>query len=393
MSSRSFTRSLSSAALLALVALAPAAAAEPPEGPPWAERVSAALVDVETAWQVASGVLVGDGRTVLLADLVDTGRALHVHRLAAPAVVRDGDARVSADDASSLWILKLDEPLAEQGLTIAAGAPQVGDPVWLVSKVTHDGGTPVASLGETRVTGVAAERFAIGASDLGWRDGTPVLNAAGEVLGMLCFDGRVVRVDPDADRPEPAPRGISVLPVVGLRLGGEAGGLFDGAFTYDVEAGLALWDRLALVTRFGFAIGGTGPGLEPLPATDGLGPGVATTAGDLALRLGFEARYRLYLGGADFPIYVDLAAGLQYAYAPALPSGPAFRSGDVGCDPLVEACALQVSEPGSLPSRDAFDASFGVDVRLGGVVLGYRLLPGLGDAPMAHQFTIGGAVF
>ncbi|PKN56454.1 MAG: hypothetical protein CVU56_15960 [Deltaproteobacteria bacterium HGW-Deltaproteobacteria-14] len=308
-------------------------------------------------------------------------------------MVREADARVSEEDRSSLWILDLDGPLAERGLTIAAGAPQVGDPVWLISRVTRGGGAPVVSLGETRVTGVAPERLAIGASDLGWRDGTPVLNAAGEVLGLLSRDGRVVRVDPDADRPEPAPRGISVLPVVGLRLGGEAGGLFDGAFTYDVEAGVSLWDRLAIVTRFGFAIGDAGPGLAPLPAVDGLGPGVATTAGDLALRLGLEARYRMYLGGADFPVYIDLAAGLQYSYAPGLASGPAFRSGDLACDPLAEACPLQVVEPGVLPSRDALDASFGVDVRLGGVVLGYRLLPGLGDAPMAHQFTIGGAMF
>jgi|GEM_PF-3124973 len=361
--------------------------------PAWADRVGAALVDVETAWQVASGVLVGDGRTVLVTDLVDTGRALRVHRVATPEIEREADARIAGDSWTGLWILTPAEPLAERGLPIAATPPKIGDVVWLVSKVTRRDGELVAPLGETRVQAVAAEHFAIDAQNLGWRSGTPVLNAAGELLGLMAFDGRVVRLDPTVDRPEPEERGMSVLPLVGFRLGGEAGGLLDGAFLYDIDLGVTLGDQLSLVARLGFGLGEPPSGVEALPAADGLGAGAMESSGALALRLGLEARYRLYLGGADLPFYVDLTAGMQYAYAPNLASGLAFRSGDPGCDPLAEACPLQISAPGDLPGRDALDASFGVDFRFTGMSLGYRFLPGLGDAPAAHQITFGTTFF
>ncbi|TNF23385.1 MAG: hypothetical protein EP329_27650 [Deltaproteobacteria bacterium] len=378
------------ASLGALLPLSGPAAAAAPE---WRDRVGAALVDVETAWQVSGGVLIGDGRTALVTDLIDTGRALEVHRVADPEVTVDADARVAGEDWTALWILTPKRPLAERGLTVATDPPSVGDAVWLVSKATRKDGALATSLGETRVTAVAAEQFAIDAKNLGWRSGSPVLNAAGELLGLLAFDGRVVRVDPAADRPEPEERGASVLPLVGFRLGGEAGGLLDGAFIYDVDAGVTLWDRLSIVSRFGFGLGEPAGGLQALPATDELGPGVAQSAGSLSLRLGLEARYRLYLGGGETPFYIDLAGGFQYAFAPDLSSGPTFRSGDLGCDPLAQACPLQIGAPSELGSRDAFDASFGVDLRFTGMTLGYRFLPGLGGAPAAHQITFGATFF
>jgi len=384
---------LARALALALTLAAPSTAAASEAPPPWRAQVNAALLTVETSWQSHPAILVADGRRALTVDLFDTGRPLTVHRDAAPDRALAAEARVT-DGPSPLWDLTLEAPLGPPGVPLAATAPAVGDTVWLVATPSPSAaGDAAAELGETRVTAVTPTRFTIAAPNLLWRDASPVFNAAGELLGLLTYESGVVRVDTLAAPAELNPRGTSVLPLVGIRLGGETGGLLDGAFVYQVDAGLTLWDRLSLVAQLGFAAGGAPGELAALEATDAHGPGGVITDATLGLRLGFEARYRFYLGGGDLPLYFDLAAGMQYTVVPSVPSTLALVSGDAGCDPLVEACALQITDTPELPDKTAFSPAFGADLRWGTLVLGYRYLPDVGHGPAAHQFTLGAAAF
>lgn len=385
---------LTALASLALVAtpLAPASAAEPIEvHPPWEARARASLVHVETAWNSASGVLVGDAKTVYAAiGFLDTGRAIEVQAAAGGKIV-EADVSIYAHDWAWAWILSLPTPVDATPLAVSDVGVSPGDHVYVFED--RGRGLAHAQLVEVLVGAIGNGHFTLASPCNGVYPGSPVLDAEGRFIGLL---GGNLEVTPAASLADPRrheERGLSILPVIGYRFGYESGGLMNEAGTFDIDLGVTLADRVSIVGRMGLLFRSPSEGLARLPEEDGEGFGRVAVDDSIGLRLGLEARYRFYLGGGAFPFYLDLSAGLVSSWAFRTASGPTFRSTEPGCDPGSDACPIRLDPTPELDSKSALDASFGIDLRWGPTSLGYRFMPGIGDAPAAHQLLFGVSFF
>lgn len=121
-----------------------------------------------------------------------------------------------------------------------------------------------------------------------------------------------------------------------------------------------------------------------------MSPGVVETR-QMAILLGFEVRYRLLL---HTNIYLDLAAGVQSSRTIFSASGPALFSGQSDCDPLTRACSLQVRDGEHYADRASswgVGPSFGADLRLSILSIGYRFTPSAAswNLPNMHSVVIG----
>lgn len=386
----SFRSALCVASVLAALS-APARAAEPP---PWEARARGALVHAETVYVEATAVLVGDQRTlVAVAPWIDAGRAieLRVPSATGERVVEAATRQVDHPLAPT-WLLTSPVDVAAEPLTLSEIAFAPGVQVFVFAG--HAGATRDTKLVATMIASTTAESEHVRVTGDHWSfvPGSPVLDQDGRLMGFLTGWGAVVpaRALLEAPRRE---RSLSILPLVGYRLGVQFGGLMDGSFILDFDAGITLDDRVTILARTGLGLVAPEQRLLLLPERDGLGPARVEYSDALELRAGLEARYRFYLGGGSFPFYLDLAAGLAFEWRMREAAGPAFRSTEPGCDPAVAGCPLRVDPAPDLADRTSLDASFGIDLRAGPIVLGYRFLPGFGAGDQGHVLTFGASFF
>lgn len=380
---------------IALVAVATSAHAAEPSlravHMPWEDAARAALVDVESAWLMAHGVLVGDTATVWSTfGFIDTGRPFEVtHARGGPMIEATG--RSYEHDHRSAWVLALEAPLAGTPLAVAdAVTITVGMTVYGFEVRGDDLGE--AQLVEVMVGAVADGHFTLATHPWTLTPGSPILDAAGELIGLLGWNLEVIPARAIAEAPL-AERGLSVLPLIGYRAGYQSGGLLGDSGVLDLELGVTLGDRVSLVGIFGLGFRAPTGGLLQLPEGDGEGFGRVAFDDSIALRAGFEARYRQQLTGGFFPLYLDVAAGLLSTSHFRTASGPVFRSTEPGCDPGVSGCDLRLDATPELDAEHTLDASLGLDLRWGPASLGYRFNPGFGDAPAAHTLLFGVSFF
>jgi len=182
------------------------------------------------------------------------------------------------------------------------------------------------------------------------------------------------------------------VPVVGVRLGTEFGGPLEQPFVMDFDIGLALWDQLGIGVRLGFGVGTED--FYRIPENALHQAGVAQ-ARHTSFDLGLEVEYRLMLTRTPLTFYVDFAVGVQYILSVVNPFGPAFYATVPNCDPFGEACEVTLGEVPGREIEHGVGASFGGDVRVGALTVGYRFVPealsyNLGNV---HRVTFGVTAF
>jgi hypothetical protein len=179
-----------------------------------------------------------------------------------------------------------------------------------------------------------------------------------------------------------------VRPLLGLRLGLEVGGFETTPLMVAIEGGITLWDQLGIALRLGTTVDGSID--VGLPAGNGHGAGVVS-ASSSTLSLGLELRYRLHLSRGRVPISIDLAAGVVYAANIVTPQGFAFYANDAACGVLTPSCAVGIGPTPERTVTHGVGASFGIDLRVGYFLFGYRFTPAAlaHDLPTTHQLGVG----
>jgi len=388
-------------ALIPFVLFAGTAYAAEPTPMPWEQDVRQAIVHVESVWAYRLGVLVGDGNTVWsYAGEKDRARTITVNVPGEPEVEAEG--WVYHDGPRLMWTLKPEKSLGHQGLTVSMKSVEPGSTVYTLGKshkykVEHD---PMVRV---LVASTEPHAFTLAAESGELRPGAPVVDGDGHLLGILTSGRRVVPAYVMSDNSHFMERCAGVQKIFGIRAGAEIQGALGGDSTqnrlfgidsdvatiFELDFGVALWDRLGIVGSVGFAVGDTDDHLTAVEAADGLGSGVVSTSGGKAVRLGLELQYRQLLHASALPIYVDFAAGGLFNDELIEANGPLLRSTDPACNPSSQACPLVVQDGGDIDNAHTFDLRVGVDFRFGPLLVGYRFLPGFGDAVQAHQITIG----
>lgn len=387
--------------LVVLSVLLTAAAATPASGAPSPTAVRDALVVAHSPYFFAVGVRVGDERTVLLpgVDAGFSGRPLKVHPLSSPEEIDEVD-EVEATSVTvglpfaAVQRLTLAAPIPGAALPVADGVPALGDHVWVLrgDVVYRPGDEP--ELIETSVVARSSTSLTLGAEAADLQPGMPVVDAEGRILAVVAgYDRTALPVAPLLSEPGEPAWNVPLTPIGGLRFGADILGADASRFLLSIEAGVALWDQLAMAVRLGVGVSGLETSsLEPI---DGFGPGVAETY-ELSTQLAFEAKYRALVADFDgFPVYLSPAAGFQLGWLSTQVEG-LVTYGAAGCDPATTACPVTVREAPD-PSYDfGYGPIFGLDLTFGASTIGYRYIPGAlghGLPEHTHQLTMGIGIF
>ena len=366
------------------IGLAPTAAMA--EKPTKEKQLEAARVRVTNPYVETFGYLLGDRKTVVVPAIsLDTGRDFEVTltRHEGEDAPEDGSVRVRVvgDGTHRLYLIELEKGLPGTPLLRSETEIELGTRVWVLTGVPRmEDGPPErppglsAQVATTTVSSASKTRFSIAVDRQTLRRGAPVLDEAGALVGFVSGGTTVTRIE-QVQLDKGHDRAMALLPLVGLRLGGEVGGPFGGAFLMDLEVGVSLWDRFSMLFRLGVSLAGDTTLRELPPLAEDSGPGVVEQMG-ASLRVGFETRYRqLLTGSSPLPIYIDLALGVQYGLVAWSPQGTALY-GEAGCNPANEACKVRAAA-GDVEdeARHTVGLSVGADLRIGTMSLGYRFLP------------------
>jgi hypothetical protein len=342
------------------------------------QRLQSALVHCQSSFFSGVGVLVGDSRTVLVANAgMNMGRPFRViawDRKGGAA--RSVEVRTHRVRGNEVLVLRLDRDLPGNPLTLSEEELAVSAEVVTLQRSEPGDRTELARV---MVTGVSAStlQLATGGS------GMPVATPSGELLALGLGGGRAVRVQ--SVLAQARRRGMSVIPLVGLRIGYHHNGT--GGFLLSIDAGATLWDRLSIALNVGVAFKGKD---QLLAVTEqALGPGTVL-AYPSNLILGLEARYRQLL---FYTAYLDLVLGVQTTHSAFSSRSPALF-GQAGCDPTSQACAIQVRDPDKYLDRASswgVGPVFGVDLRFNVASIGYRFTPAKlsRDLPNTHSVLFG----
>jgi hypothetical protein len=355
-----------------------------------AEALVRSLVSCRAPYQSGVGVLADDAHTVIFpAGALDTGRPVSCRPLGREEGEVEGEASVWVVAGPPVWVIELESDVpAGRALPVSSAEVLPGDTVWVPQPSYREDGSVELDVVETTIDAVATQRLSLAGA--GWLEpGSPVLDADGGLLGVLIDRTTAARCREILRPADRAPRGMGNTPIFGMRLGGELGGFTDGAFAFDLEAGVALWDQLSLTLRLGFTVGDERQiGLSPL---EGLGPGFVSGI-PAAFTTGLAVRYRWMLGTAEaMPFYLAVAVEGHYAASGTAVSGSAFY-GETGCDPRIDPCRVTWREAPDLPFEHGVGPAFGVDLVLGGLTIGYRYLPAAvsyGFDVDLHRITVG----
>lgn len=375
---------------------------EPLQFPLEREALMNALVEYRTAWQRGYGFLLRDQQTIVAPGLEGGRRRITVRRVNADGTLADQRVRVArvianpeeieiAEDMVGMQaavLLELEEPLEGTPLTLSSQSPQLSDTLWTVARLEDEAPTQDGlELVTTTVTAATENSLSLGAPTSTCWQGAPIFDAEGQIVAFQGCSGRSPRSARVVDAQAQEQRSI-LQPLLGFRLGTTFGRFDSPSLDIQLELGVTLWDQLGLALRIGSSIGGTG--LHRLQATDGLGEGVVNQSSS-ALDLAFEARYRLMLNSGRFPIYLDFVAGLQYSATFHEPSGPAFYATEPGCDPMGGSCGVTIGDTPRRQIEHGVGATFGADLRLGLLAIGYRFTPAAlsHNLPNMHTLSFG----
>jgi S1-C subfamily serine protease len=181
----------------ALATLGTAAAADPSGGRSAREARRAVAVVYCGSRLVGSATLVGDGQALTCRHVVRRRYGLRV------AFLNGGEAPctvVDEDEALDLALLRLEAPERRPALRLAAAVPEVGDPVWAVghpegylfsilSGVVSADGRQIEMPDGPVLGGVLQTDAPISQGC----SGGPLLNASGEVVGLVLATSRDAR--------------------------------------------------------------------------------------------------------------------------------------------------------------------------------------------------------
>ncbi|MBI5537015.1 MAG: hypothetical protein HY898_30115 [Deltaproteobacteria bacterium] len=348
----------------------PVAAAPKAAQPDHAKRLREAMVYCDSAYVHTECFLVRDNRTVLVTSLwPDMGRPFDVSTLMPPHVAAQSTSVEVLTDDDELgvysYVVHLDRDLPGVPLVFARNRPVLGEEV--VSGRYEGSSKPVEVI-HAQVVALSDAHLAV--YGVPWD--MPLLNRSGELVGM---NRRGFAGPPDQVLAKAQPRGASVWPLIGFRFGGASGGPFGGGGALlSLDLGITLWDKLSLVGNVGAIF--SGKENVSLPAPKGLGPGT-TEIYKNTLTFGLEARGRIRLPVSGADLYFDPVIGFQMFKAGPT-GGNAFFSGDAGCNPAVQACAVTVRDAQPYLgqySRWGYGPSIGADLRFSIASLGFRFTP------------------
>lgn len=360
------------------------------------ERIEQAIVECDTLWANGFGLLVGDERTAIMnGPLNDAGRTIVVRRVNGAQETEADQVDMAAPRSldQRVLILTLAGPVGGTPLLPATDDPELGDRVWVVDKLPALDGTWKFELVETTIAAQSGSRLTLGGGAAHGYDGAPVVDDDGRLLGIMDDAGNVLRIERILAPEERLPRAASLLPLFGLYGFYEWGGLADGSGGVRLRYGVTLWDQLSVLMYVGLNTGGDERRMRLAPV-DGSGPGMVSVS-ELGLDAGLDLEYRLLLADSVMPVYLRFVAGMRYAFMSADPLSLPVWSSVPTCDPLEEACPLQ-SGPGAEPVRThAVGLEVGADLTWGGVMVGYRFVPGAAayQLPNTHSLIFGVSIF
>jgi hypothetical protein len=348
-----------------------------------ASRFEAALVHYRTAWAEGHGFLVSDRRTiVVLGHFPRAGRKVTV-RMAQSAgeeiEVNYVELRRRGHYRPPMVVLHAAAELSGTPLPLAQQPAALDDVAYLLLRPRQQHGghdaarAPATEVAITRITGATDSQLAVGLVPPIFNAGTPVLDAAGHIVGFMDNSRVAVRAGNVFSTEQPSRRARNVAPMTGLKFGTEFGGLLNRPFTMDVDLGLVLWDQLGLTLRLGFSA----DRIENLgiPA-EGIREAGMVEADQHAFNLGFEVEYRWLLRRSAMPLYLDLVTGLHYTVATTEPRGMALYSNTFNCQPaLGDECLLVSGPTPDSESTQSVGFALGADLRLGGLTISYRYVP------------------
>jgi hypothetical protein len=364
-------------------------------------EVEDSIVQYDTPWNSGWGLLVRDARTVVIpAPGSDTGRGITVYTLNG-----DEQAEVSLVDLVAPWadeqtfyVLTLETPLAGRPLDVSGTAPALGDRVYTLDASGDDTGQPRFEFIETTISSISETRFTMGISASQGYSGAPVLDMSGRIVGLTGWDGSsAVRIDRILDREEAQPRPMSVLPHIGFMGFYEIGGIGDGTGGFRFEFGASLWDQLGIILSVGVNAGDDNRMMRVTTLFAGNEQHGMVAVSDLGIDLGLELEYRLMLGRWAMPMYLQIVAGVRYAYMGSTAQGPALY-GIGECDPLSNSDFTCPLTSGPTPDPDGTHGvglSVGADLTFGGFNIGYRFVPEqvAYNIPNSHMILFGISMF
>ncbi|MCK5800680.1 MAG: hypothetical protein KAI47_26010 [Deltaproteobacteria bacterium] len=348
--------------------------------------VRRAMVRYASPYDSGRGFLVRDHKTVLIDDMTATpSRRLFITKNGLET--QSQWIELLGKGVRSAYWVHLQKKSSGSPLPVSHRGAALGDRVYVIY-VTPGRNTPTAGagieIGVSSVTATTATTLEVGGSSSRI---LLLLDPGGALLAMKTH-GALVKVASLLASPRTTPNPIA-LPKFTLRVGGGHDGDIGAIFLMEISLGFSLWDRLSLTFHLGLGIG-----KERLVALDGAGLGHGyTSVVPTRVHLSLETKYRVLLS-AKSPLYLDIVAGAQGAFLRYSSTSLAFFSNDPQCDPLAQACSVQI-QPGDTYAdqldRDGIGPLFGIDLRFGSLVLGYRFVPGKLSYHLAdsHMATVG----
>jgi hypothetical protein len=368
------------------------------------------LVEYETAWSRGVGFLVRDRRTVIvLGSLRDRLRPITCRMASAAAgaaAVRVVRVDLATAENPPFVVLHLESDLPGEPMRLSDEQPEIGDSVFLLLRRGGPRGRDGAggAMGgrdarvrdvpaglepaEAAVTSASETTITVGTAFPQIWHGSPLFDRRGDVVAFFGSEGYAVRVEHLLAEGARRPGRQVVTPILGIRVGTEIEGSLDDPFAVDVEAGVALWDQLAILLRLGVGLGEDV--LLRLPPNAMHQTGIVL-AEQRSVALSLEVKYRLLLTRAAMPLYLDFVAGLQYGVVVNEPQGFALYATEPACDPFGEDCDLTIGANPGRRTRHGVGPVFGIDVRAGVFTMGYRFVAEAISYQMAdtHRLTFG----